>query len=168
MIPKKLILPCLAVWLNWAVPVVWGGTPGPASQSQDAAGETTWTTDYAAALARATAEKKTVLLNFTGSDWCIWCHRLRDEVFVQKPFGDYAREHLVLVEVDFPRRKALPEKLQARNDALSEQFKVEGYPTIILVDGSGNELGRTGYMQGGAKTFVRELKRFASKAGKTQ
>ncbi len=123
-----------------------------------------WTANYAAALKQAQAEKRFVLLNFTGSDWCVWCHRLRDQVFVQKPFLDYAAKHLVLVEVDFPRAKPQSDETKKQNAALDEKFGVSGYPTVILVDAEGRELGRTGYMQGGAKTFVRALKRFAAKA----
>jgi protein disulfide-isomerase len=124
---------------------------------------TAWQTDYTKALAQAAAENKPLLLDFTGSDWCVWCHRLRDEVLSQKPFIDYAREHLVLMELDFPRQKRQSEAEKRQNAGLAEKFRVTGYPTIIMIDAEGRELGRTGYMQGGAKTFVRELKRFAAK-----
>src|SRR5688572_19164764 len=70
-----------------------------------------WSSDFAAATAQAREQGRAILLNFTGTDWCVWCHRLRDEVFVQKPFLDYAADALVLVEVDFPRRTQLPEAL---------------------------------------------------------
>jgi protein disulfide-isomerase len=123
-----------------------------------------WRTDYAASLANAKQEHRLALLDFTGSDWCVWCHRLTDEVFSQKPFVDYARDHLMLVELDFPRGKTLSPELKRQNATLAEKFGVEGYPTVIVVDGDGRELARLGYMEGGAKTFVRELKRIAAKA----
>jgi thioredoxin-related protein len=122
-----------------------------------------WLTDYERALERARDEKKPVLLDFTGSDWCVWCHRLRDQILTQKPFLDHAREHLVLVELDYPHNTPQSPKLQRQNAALAEKFGVTGYPTLVLVDAEGRELGRTGYMQGGPKTFVRELKRFAAR-----
>src|SRR6266481_5854060 len=68
----------------------------------------TWLTDLPSAQATAKAENKIVLINFTGSDWCGWCIRLRDEVFSQPEFDAYANDHLVLVEADFPRHKAQP------------------------------------------------------------
>src|ERR1017187_4807538 len=64
-----------------------------------------WLTDVPAALARAKAENKTVLLDFTGSDWCGWCMRLKAEVFDQPEFSTYAHANLILVELDFPHHK---------------------------------------------------------------
>jgi thioredoxin-related protein len=125
---------------------------------------TPWNTDFAAASAQARKEDRAILLNFTGSDWCVWCHRLRDEVFVQPAFLDFAAAQLVLVEVDFPQRQPLPDTLAAQNQELDERFGVTGYPTIILLNSAGSEIGRLGYMQGGAKTFVRELKRLIAAA----
>lgn len=121
-----------------------------------------WGTDYAAALKRAAAEKKPVLLDFTGSDWCIWCKRLHDEVLSQRPFLDFAQDRLILVEVDFPQHKEQSGALKKQNESLQEKYQVDVYPTIILVDADGRELGRTGYMEGGPKTFVRELKRITA------
>jgi protein disulfide-isomerase len=134
------------------------------SAPPDPAPAVQWTENYSEALARAKQEHKPVLLDFTGSDWCIWCKRLHEEVLSQPPFADYARNHLILVELDFPQNKTQAEELKKQNTKLSEQFSVTGYPTIVMVDADGKELGRSGYMQGGAKTFVRELKRFAAKA----
>lgn len=58
-----------------------------------------------------------------------------------KEFNDYAKAHLVLVEVDFPQRKKQGEDLQKANKALMEQFKIEGFPTLLLLDGEGKRLG---------------------------
>ena len=62
-----------------------------------------WETNFKKALARAKAENKYVLLNFSGSDWCGWCTKLDKEVFSRQAFKDYARENLILVLLDFPR-----------------------------------------------------------------
>src|SRR5437899_11282386 len=71
------------------------------------AAEAEWMTDLRAALAKAKAEKKMVLLDFTGSDWCGWCIKFNQEVLSQSAFTDYAAKNFVLVEVDFPRKKEL-------------------------------------------------------------
>ncbi|RKX29345.1 MAG: hypothetical protein DRP71_16390 [Verrucomicrobia bacterium] len=97
-------------------------------------------------LEKARTDGRYLLLNFTGSDWCLWCHRLRDEVFVQDAFLDYAAESLILVEVDFPMKTELPEPVQVQNAQLDERFEVSGYPTIVIVSPHNEEIGRLSYM----------------------
>lgn len=121
--------------------------------------EAVWMTDFDAAKAKAKAEKKVLLLNFTGSDWCGWCIKLDKEVFSQKEFIDYAAENLVLVTVDFPRKKKLDEALTKQNEKLSEKYEVSGFPTIGLVKPSGSEIAQTGYQEGGAAKYVEHLKK---------
>src|ERR1041385_8627133 len=99
--------------------------------------ELTWLTDASKAQAQAKAEKKLVMLDFTGSDWCGWCIKLHNEVFSKPEFADYAKKNLVLVQVDFPRRKKLSQEQQKANMALQEKYKIEGYPTLIVLDGEG-------------------------------
>jgi thioredoxin-related protein len=123
-----------------------------------------WLTNHEQALRIAAEEKHCVLIDFTGSDWCVWCVRLHKEILETKFFQDYARSSLVLLEVDLPREKKLPPELLRQNQSLAEKYKVEGFPTIILLDPSGREIGRTGYMQGGPKTFIRDLKRIIASA----
>lgn len=121
--------------------------------------EPVWTTDLPAAQARAKAEGKAVLLNFTGSDWCGWCIKLRRDVFLKPEFEAYARTNLVLVEVDFPKRKELPPEMQKANRRLAQQFQVQGYPTLILVDASGTKLGAVNYGNGGTRSFIAEVEK---------
>ena len=122
-----------------------------------AASATLWQTDLPKAQAQAKAEGKLVLINFTGSDWCGWCIKLRKEVFLKPDFEEYAKVNLVLVEIDFPKRKALPDALQKANHKLAEQFEVQGYPTLIVLNGQGTKLGRVSYGSGGAKSFLADL-----------
>ncbi len=117
-----------------------------------------WTDNYAAALKQAKAENKKVLLNFTGSDWCVNCFRLDDEVFSKPEFADYARGRLVLVTVDFPLKKKLPDAVTAQNDALQVKYQVENSPTLILLDPDEHELAWIeGYHGEGAAGIVDEL-----------
>ncbi len=117
-----------------------------------------WIESYETALAYAKANQKNLLLNFTGSDWCIWCIKLDKEVFSKDEFLSFARENLVLVKLDFPSRTGQPAELKENNQKLQKQFKVEGYPTIVLLNSEGREIARTGYQQGGAKNYISHLK----------
>jgi len=123
-----------------------------------------WLTDVPAAQAKAAAENKLVLLDFTGSDWCGWCMRLKAEVFSQKEFEAFARENLVLVEIDFPHRTAQTAELKRANEALARQFGIQGYPTIILLDHPGRRVGQLGYMPGGPGPFIAEIQKLSGMA----
>lgn len=119
-----------------------------------------WHDNVDEALKIAQKENKTVLLNFTGSDWCIWCKRLNDEVFSKDEFSEYADKNLVLVKIDFPREKEQTAETKFYNQQLAAQYKIEGYPTIVLLRKDGSELGVTGYLEGGAANYVQHLKSF--------
>lgn len=122
------------------------------------AAEPVWLTNLDQAKARAAAEHKHVLINFTGSDWCGFCIKLHREVFSQPEFAEYAGKHLVLVEVDFPRRKEQPETLKAANRKWSNHYKVSGFPTLILLDSQGKEVGKmVGYGGGGLTSVLEKL-----------
>lgn len=119
-----------------------------------------WLTDFSQAKAQASKENKLVLLDFTGSDWCPHCIELRKKVFNSDQFAKYAADNLVLLEVDFPEKKELPEAQQKANDALAEQFNVEGYPTVVVVDATGKVLMReVGYDGASARRYVKMLEK---------
>ncbi|MGV3664311.1 MAG: thioredoxin family protein [Prosthecobacter sp.] len=101
-----------------------------------------WDDNYAQALSEAKQENKDVLLNFTGSDWCIFCIKLDQNVFSKADFQRLAKASLKLVELDFPQDKALSREVQQQNDRLQSQFNVQGFPTLILVDPQGREQAR--------------------------
>jgi protein disulfide-isomerase len=116
-----------------------------------------WDDDYEKAVAKAKAEKKMVLLDFTGSDWCGWCIKLDKEVFSKPEFKEYAKANLVLVEVDFPQGKRQTKKLKEQNEKLQQEHGVQGYPTIIVLNSEGKKVGKLGYMEGGPKAFLAKL-----------
>ena len=100
-----------------------------------------WLTNIEKAQELAKTEKKLVLLEFTGSDWCPPCKALKKNVFDTDKFKAYAKKNLVLVELDFPRDKSKITKEQsAYNGAQAKKFAVRGYPTVILLDADGKEL----------------------------
>ena len=98
-----------------------------------------WSTDLEKAFVKAKAEKKAVLVEFTGSDWCPPCIAMRKNVFSKKDFVDAASKKYILVELDFPKGdKAIAEK----NQPFAEKYKIEGFPTVILFNSAGKEFNR--------------------------
>lgn len=121
------------------------------------AADTSWTEDFTAALQRAEKEKKDILLDFTGSDWCHWCVKLHEEVFNQDAFKKEAPEKYVLVLLDFPRQKEQNEAVKQQNKMLAETFQIQGFPTVIVLDSKGRPYARTGYQAGGAEPYLKHL-----------
>ena len=122
--------------------------------------ESGWLSDYKRAQQEAKANHKFVLLDFTGSDWCGWCKKFDREVLSQPQFKDYARNNLVLVELDFPRAKQQSSELKRQNLELARQYEVVGFPTIVVLDSDGQKLWRyDGYFPKGAAAFIAELEK---------
>jgi len=99
-------------------------------QSQE--GELEWYTQIEKAQELSMATGKPIFAFFTGSDWCGWCHKLQRDVFAKQEFISWAKNNVILLELDFPRRKKLPPALAAQNNELRAVFKVTGYPTIWM------------------------------------
>ncbi len=123
--------------------------------------ELVWNNNLNKAMEISKKTKKPLLLFFTGSDWCGWCIRLQTEVFKKPEFVTWAKDNVVLVELDFPRRTALSAELTAQNNELQQFFAVQGYPTVWFVnatsvDGKVNfdKLGSTGYLAGGPSAWL--------------
>lgn len=128
-----------------------------ASLSAYAGGEG-WLTDFEAAKKQAAAENKKLLIDFTGSDWCIWCKKLDSEVFRKPEFKKGVADKYVLVEVDFPQDdKKLTEEQKKKNNELQAKYGVEGFPTVVLADAEGRPYAFTGYEEGGADSYVKHL-----------
>jgi protein disulfide-isomerase len=122
--------------------------------------ESGWLSDYKRAQQEAKTNHKFVLLDFTGSDWCGWCKKFDREVLSQPQFKDYARNNLVLVELDFPRAKQQSSELKRQNLELARQYEVVGFPTIVVLDSDGQKLWRyDGYFPKGAAAFIAELEK---------
>lgn len=115
------------------------------------------------AYAESITTGKPILANFTGSDWCGWCIRLKNEVFKTDKFLTWAAENVVLLELDFPRKKTMSEELRVQNSSLAQAFQVSGYPTIWVFNLSYSDienqfkieaLGKTGYVAGGPDNWI--------------
>jgi protein disulfide-isomerase len=128
---------------------------------QTQAAESTSLTDLPKAEALAKSQNKIVLMDFTGSDWCPWCIKFDKEVLNTPEFQDYAAKNVVLVELDYPNKIVQSDDLKKANAALRDQYKIEGFPTLVVLDKNGKEIGRqVGYSEGGPKAFIAKLDGF--------
>ena len=128
-----------------------------------AQGKPGWIDNQAKALETAKADKKMVLMDFTGSDWCGWCIKMDKEVFATPEFKEYAKDHLVLLELDYPHQKYIAPQTKQQNEKLAKDYNVEGFPTMIVLDADGKKIKEFGgYQEGGAKAFIAELEKLKS------
>ncbi|MEA1972379.1 MAG: thioredoxin family protein [Candidatus Cloacimonadota bacterium] len=122
--------------------------------------EIEWYKNIENALVEAEKEDKTVFIHFTGSDWCVWCHRLEGEVYEKESFMKYANENLVMVKLDFPRNIPQAAAEKEYNNIQAQKFMIRGFPTVLLLDKNGKLVGKTGYQRGGPDNYVEHLKSF--------
>ena len=116
------------------------------------------------ALAKAKAEGKLVYACFSGSDWCGWCMKLEREVLSKQEFIDGVKNDFVLVFIDSPNDKSfLSEHAKAANEGLVTKYRVDGFPTALILDGDGKKIGETGYRKGGAAKYAEHLMEFRRK-----
>jgi len=130
------------------------------NNGQSSSDKLNWNGNLEKAVEQAKKENKTVLVNFTGSDWCIWCKRLSSEVFQQKEFEEYAKKSLVLVMLDFPKDIEQTQEIKEYNNTLAQKYGIQGFPTILLIDGQGKLVAQTGYQPGGAVKYVEHIKSY--------
>jgi thioredoxin-related protein len=123
-----------------------------------------WYTDVKEASEISMKTKKPLMLFFTGSDWCGWCMKLQKEVFQTADFSKWANENVVLVELDFPKRKQLSAELTTQNNDFGQMFAIRGYPTAWLVTPaksndqiSFERLGSIGYVAGGPSAWIKQV-----------
>jgi thioredoxin-related protein len=126
-------------------------TPGQAGSE--------WLTDYKRAQQEAKANNKLLLVEFTGSDWCGWCIKLEREVFSKPEFKNYASKNLVLMEADFPRAKPQAANIKKQNEELAAQYQIQGFPTIVVLNGNGQKVGELFYTPGGPDAFIAEIEK---------
>lgn len=118
-----------------------------------------WTSDAPAAQELSKKTGKPLFIQFTGSDWCGWCKLMDGKVFSTTEWADYAKDNLVLLYIDFPRGKQQSQELKAQNAKLSEQYGVGGFPTYIILDAQGKQIGQLGASQDAtAPDFIDQVK----------
>lgn len=130
------------------------------NNGQSSSSNLNWNGNLEKAIEQAKKENKAVLVNFTGSDWCIWCKRLSAEVFQQKEFEEYAKKNLVLVMLDFPKNIQQSQETKAYNNSLAQKYGIQGFPTILIFNNQGKLVAQTGYQPGGAVKYVEHIKSY--------
>lgn len=107
-----------------------------------------WETNLKVAEQKAAVEHKTILLCFSGSDWCIPCMKLEKTIWESKEFIDFSADHYILLRADFPKKKAnaLSKEQQEENDHLAETYNKQGlFPLVVLLNCNGKVMGTTGF-----------------------
>jgi protein disulfide-isomerase len=125
--------------------------PKPATTTkQPATPPPKWFTSLDQAQAEAQKAGKPILAEFTGSDWHPQCIKLRKEIFDTKQFNDWAAKNVVLLELDFPRKKPQDDATRKANSDLAAKYKVQSFPTVLFLTADGKVLGPPiGYQRGG-------------------
>jgi len=120
-----------------------------------------WMENFTEAQQQAKATHKQILINFSGSDWCGPCIRLRKEILESESFEQYAAKQLILVRADFPRQKKnqLTKEQVKLNEALADIYNKDGkFPYTLLVDEDGKVLKTwDGFPNESPEAFVAEL-----------
>ncbi|WP_396633960.1 thioredoxin family protein [Maribacter sp. R86514] len=122
-----------------------------------------WNTDFTTAKKLAETNDLPIILVFQGSDWCAPCIKLDRAIWSTNEFKEYAKEHYVMLQADFPRRKknALPEEQLNKNKALAENYNRQGiFPFVVVMNANGEVYGETSYKKLTPKEYIQELNSF--------
>ena len=125
-----------------------------------------WGTHYETALSAAGRSGRPVLVLFTGSDWCAYCHKLDVELLGKESFATWADANVILLALDFPKHKNEPEILRKQNAELKKRYAVHGFPTLVVLDSQGTVRARIhGYHPGTSAEHFDQIKAAVKKAG---
>lgn len=122
-----------------------------------------WITDFTTAKEEAVKNNKPIILVFQGSDWCAPCIKLDREIWSTEVFKNYSKEHYIMLQADFPRKKKnkLSDKQTEANKQLAETYNKQGFfPFVVVLDYEGNILGQTSYKKTTPENYIKELNSF--------
>lgn len=122
-----------------------------------------WEPDFDIALSKAAQENKSLILVFSGSDWCAPCIKLDRNIWQSEAFKNHAAQNYVLYKADFPKKKKnqLPHEVLGKNKELAVRFNSKGYfPLVLVLDKNSNILGTAGYERFGPKKYIQLLDSF--------
>jgi len=107
-----------------------------AAVSSPQQGDVQWAGTWDAAFFRAKSEEKVVLVTFY-ADWCIWCKKLEDTTLADTSVASFLAQKTVPVRLD----------VDGAGRELSDEYRVDGLPTVLVFSSDGTELGRIpGYL----------------------
>lgn len=116
-----------------------------------------WLHSHDKALAESQNTGKPVLAFFTGSDWCQPCQMLDATILNTPEFSTWAKENVILLELDFPKKKSLSKRLTDQNRRLAATYQIKNFPTVLILATDGTPLLTTGYIRVPAKRWVEVL-----------
>jgi len=119
-----------------------------------------WQTDINKSKEIAKEKNLNILLLFAGSDWCAPCIKLEKNIWNSDEFKKYAKENLVLLKADFPkkRKNKLPKEQQEKNDKLFEKYNtIGGFPFVVILDNTGKILGTNGYKDVSPAEYIAQI-----------
>jgi protein disulfide-isomerase len=95
-----------------------------------------WLINYEDVYNQSIEQNKPIMANFTGSDWCGWCKKLKKAVFDTETFKKWAEQNVILFELDYPRRTPQDSDIKQQNANLQRTFGqlVRGFPTVLIFD----------------------------------
>jgi thioredoxin-related protein len=155
----RLLLPAVVIAAVLAVSCSKKEEPPAKTADTSDSAKPGWLTSYEQAQKEALTGNKLLLMDFTGSDWCGWCIALDKEVFSKPEFKEYAKKNLVLLELDFPKRKKMPVDTAKQNQRLAMKYQIMAFPTVVVLNGSGQVVGALGYVPGGPSAWIAELEK---------
>ena len=117
--------------------------------------KSTWANSWEEAVKLSKQSGKPIMLQFAGSDWCVWCQRLEQDVLSQPEFVKWS-DRVIKLRVDFPANFQLPKREQKQNEVLKEWYGdfVKSYPTCLFIQPDGHVIGTLGYVDGGVKQWI--------------
>ena len=122
-----------------------------------------WQIDLGQAKELAVEGNKKIILVFQGSDWCAPCIKLDREIWSTDEFKNLAKDEVVMLKADFPRRKKnkLADEQQEHNNKLAEKYNKNGYfPFVVVLNSDGSVLGSAGYEQTTPQKYFEKLTSF--------
>ncbi len=125
-----------------------------------------WVKNITQAKVLAIEKKVPILLVFSGSDWCIPCMKLKKQILLTDTFSNYAKEHFVLLNLDFPRKSKnkLPTDQQAHNDQLASIYNNQGFfPLVVIINSDGVFLASTGFLDISPAEYILHIEELLNK-----